>query len=462
MLSLAAACVAFGAISLALPEFITFVERDLAADYTVFTIPTVLFVTAIVIGVVGGLYPALYLATREAVQTLKGPLRGSRKSNVRYGLVLAQFGATAILLAGTLTVYDQLTFLRNKNLGFNTSQMMFIGLFGANRRLNESYNEIKDAFLQHPNIISASAAHLIPGFRRETQSIRAEGHGDHQFNMRILAVDEDFIDTYELELIAGRGLSPGTDRNGVEIILNETAAKQLGWDPTELSGPDSPLGKGFGWGERYQNGEVVGLVKDFHIASLKEPIEPVFICKWWDKFNVLNMRIKPENIEATEAFCEELWKRYIPDIPFFGIRFLDDILARQYRDEQRLGVMGLVFSGIAISVACLGLLGLAAYTAEQATKEIGVRRTLGASVGSVFTLLSREFVGVVLIGNLVTWPISYYLVDGWLESFEYRVAIGVSPFVLSFLASFLLTLATVSYQVMRAAARDPVDALRHE
>jgi putative ABC transport system permease protein len=195
LLAVGAAAIAAIAVFLLLPTFGNFMERDLASAFGAVTIAKILIPAAVVIGIVGGMYPALYLASREAVQTLKGPLKGSRKSKVRYGLVLIQFGATAVLLAGTLTVYDQLTFIRGKNLGYNPSEIVIMGLFGADRRLNTSYNDIKAAFLSHPNVLSAAASHLIPGIRRETQSILAEGHGDRATNIRILAVDEDFIDT---------------------------------------------------------------------------------------------------------------------------------------------------------------------------------------------------------------------------------------------------------------------------
>jgi len=456
ILATAAVAVAAGVVYYVLPEFNAYVQRNIDLQLGVVQTAGLLLALAVLVGVLGGLYPAFVVASQQPGVALKGQVGGSRKSRIRYALVLTQFAATAVLVVGTLTIYRQLTYLQNKSLGFDASQILSLGLFGADRRLNNSYNEIKAEFLRHPSIEKAAAAHLLPSSRRELQPIRAEGFRDEQWDMRILAVDEDFLDTFGIELLSGRNLSIGKTGDGVEIILNETAVRRLGW----VKDPQGPLGKRFGWGG-FEDGTVIGVVKDFHIASLREPIEPVFITKWWEKFNTLNLKIRPENVEETIAHCRTLYERYIPNRPFWH-EFMDARIERQYGDERRLGTMGLIFSGIAISIACLGLLGLAAFTAEQARKEIGIRRVLGASVGGIFVLLSREFASVVILANLVTFPISFLVLRNWMAGFEYRVGIEPWPFLLSLAGCLVLSIGTVGQQVLRAACTNPVEALQEE
>ena len=273
--------------------------------------------------------------------------------------------------------------------------------------------------------------------------------------MRVLGVDEAFLDTYNLELVAGRNfsLSVTTDTSQA-FILNETAVKRLGW--TE------PLGKEFGWAaHNREKGVVIGVVKDFHNRSLHEIIRPVAIAMWQPKFNVLTLKIRGQDIDETLKYIGEIWQKYIPEKPF-EYRFLDENLASFYLAEQRIGTLITVFAGLAIIIACLGLFGLAAFTAEQRTREIGIRKTLGASVPNIVRLLSREVVILVLLANLIAFPLAYWVMNEWLAGFAYRIDLGALVFVLSGLLTMAIAIMTVSTQAIRAALTDPATALRYE
>jgi putative ABC transport system permease protein len=296
------------------------------------------------------------------------------------------------------------------------------------------------------------------GYGGQLDRVYPEEKGAENWQMRVLGVDEAFLDTYGLELVAGRdfSLDVRTD-SSMAYILNEMAVKRLGWK--------DPLGKQFGWlletASARKMGRVVGVVKDFHNRPLHEEIRPVAIAMWQPKFNVLALKIRGRDIEETIEYIGTVWKRHIPEKPF-TYQFLDEGLDRFYQAEQRVGSLATVFAGLAIVVACLGLFGLAAFTAEQRTKEIGIRKTLGASVTGVIRLLSYEFVKLVLLANVIAFPAAYWAMRGWLDGFAYRIDLGPLIFLLSGLVTLVIALVTVSTQAWRAALVDPVTALRYE
>ena len=453
--ALLAGMLSLAIVKFSLPLLNNFAQKTIALEgQTLWYAIAGLFVLTVLVSVLAGGYPALFLSSFRPVMVLKGTLvSGARSGRLRQILVVFQFAISTFLIAGTYTVYQQLNYVQNKNLGFDKNLMVLTWLFATDRRLTDDYLNVKNEYLKHPNILKASASHSTMGYGGQLDRVFPEGRGGEDWRMRVMGVDEAFLDTYNLELIAGRNFSMVADTSRA-FILNETAVKRLGW--TE------PIGKAFGWSAyNREKGVVIGVVKDFHNRSLHEVIRPVAIAMWQPKFNVLSLKIRGQDIEETLKYIGELWQKYIPEKPFY-YRFLDENLARYYLAEQRIGTLVTVFAGLAIVIACLGLFGLAAFTAEQRTKEIGIRKTLGATVPNIVRLLSREFVILVLLADLIAFPLAYWAMNEWLARFAYRIDLGALIFVSSGLLTMAIAIMTVSTQAIRAALTDPATALRYE
>ena len=446
---------AIGICELVLPLLNAFLGYDLSLTITQQTdVIFALLSSALFIGICAGCYPAFFLSAFQPVWVLKSTPVSDRKGiGIRSALVTLQFAISISLVIGTLVVSKQTQYFHTKPLGFAKDQIVIVPIFSADNSLKKRYREVKHAFLKHPNISSASACAPHPGMGTERQLVRPEGKTDHQWQMQILGIDEDFLDTFNIELIAGRNIDPNmpTDR-GHAYILNETAVRELGWT--------NPVGKNF---QRYgarQVGTVIGVVRDFHVQSLHQPVEPVFLCIW-DEMWYLACCIGSENISETLAFMKTSWNQFVKDKPF-SYYFLNDHLDRMYHAEVQLTQTFAVFSALAIFIACLGLFGLAAFTTQQRTKEIGIRKILGASVSGIVCLLSKDFLKLVIFANLIAWPIAYYAMNQWLQSFAYRIDLGIGTFILSGLIALLIAILTVSYQAIKAARANPVEALRYE
>ena len=267
--------------------------------------------------------------------------------------------------------------------------------------------------------------------------------------MMRLAADGDFLETLEMELAAGHNLS-GEMPDGV--LLNETAVGKLGWT--------NPIGKRFGWGDR--EGMVIGVVRDFHIRSLHEKIEPVFMVDTPSHFWYLALHLGPGDFRETLSFLEETWAQFIPDHSLSWMFLSYGSWNQKYQAEMRFSRMIRTFSLLAIAIACLGLFGLTSFTAERRTKEIGIRKALGASVSNITSLLTREFVPLIILANLIAWPVAHFAMDSWMRNFAYHIHLGIEIFALSGGLALAIGLASVSYQAIKAAMANPVDALRYE
>ncbi len=457
LVSFAALLIALVCIDYLLPVFNTLANRQLAVDYfqDYFLVIGLLGMTLLV-GVMSGIYPAFVLSSFKPVNVLKGKLPSSSRARLRQGLVVLQFAISAFLMIATGVVYNQLAFIQNKKLGFNEEQLVIIPI--RDEAMRQKYETVKQALAQHPNVVSVSASANMPG--GSDFGIPYEPAGIPRDNIppaRILVVDHDFIQTFQMEMAAGRSFSKDhlTDATAA-FIINEEAAKQLGWS-------DEPLGKMIAMPNIQRDASpVIGVLKDFHFRSMREKIGPLlFFIATPDWYSVLSVRLRPENMAETLTFLERQWAAFDPIHPF-TYTFFDEGFAQLHQAEQQIGALLRYVSILAILIACLGLFGLAAFTAEQRTKEIGVRKVLGASVGSVTLLLSKDFTKLVLIGFIAAAPLAYYAMNRWLENFAYRIDIGWGVFALSGLLALTVAWLTVSYQSIKAALANPVEALRYE
>lgn len=450
-------------VELLLTWFSNFVGKELYLDFNVnISLLLGLLGIALFVGVVAGSYPAFFLSRFQPAMVLKGTQKSnSYKSNIRTALVVFQFAISIILIISMGVVYNQLEYFRNKNLGLNKEHVVVLP---ASSQMIQRYPGFKNRLLQHPNIVAVAGSKRVPSGRLlDSSGARIiDGEKSEPINFRIanVRVDHDFIETYGIKLAAGRNFSVEFPTDSTEaFILNETAVKKIGW-----KSPEEAIGKPFGYGGR--QGKIIGVVKDFHYESLHEPITPIVLLIYPSSFNQISVRIRPdrpEDMAATLEFLNTLWQEYRPNFPF-TYSFLDQRYAQLYQAEHKLGQIFVTFSLLAVFIGCLGLFGLASFTAEQRTKEIGIRKVLGASVSNVVILLTKEFTKLVLFATLVAWPISYYAMNRWLQDFAYRININgqLDTFILSAMLAFFIALVTVSFQAIKAALTNPVNALRYE
>lgn len=467
VLSLMSLPIAWILVQFMLPTWNSFIGNSFPIDPA--ARPQILIGIACVvlfIGLLSGSYPALYLSSFRPSLTLRGINTTDRTGSLRKGLVILQFGIAILLVAGSLVAWNQLTFFSRKDLGFDKEDIITLSFFDVNGSLRPQYPEIKARLANHPDVIGvfASASRPGEGWTRDRRRYESPARPGRQFEMSNYSVDEGFFDALGIEIVAGRNFS--TDRASDQetaFILNETAVGRLGLE--------DPLGQPFTWKDAVvrpgygradsKEGFIIGVVKDFHARRLQERIAPIVFAMDPRRFRIVSVKVRDGTLPTTMSHFEDVWSQYITNRPLH-FYFLDDRLERGYRTERRYQRILAVSFGLAIFIACLGLTGLASYTAEQRTKEIGIRKTLGATAANIVTLLSGEFIGIILIANLVALPFAWYLMSGWLDAFAYRIDLTLWPFLLAALLSLAFASATVGSQAYRAAKTDPIDALRYE
>ncbi|MFC4874581.1 ABC transporter permease [Negadavirga shengliensis] len=410
------------------------------------------------VGMAAATYPALFLSSFRPVAVLKGGLNTvSKGASLRKVLVVGQFTISLMLIVGTIMVYRQLDFMKDQKLGFDREQMLVLPVRGG-ISIADRYEQVKEEFLNHSSIISLTASSDVPGKKVYNFAASLSGEEDDKGqSMYFMFVDADFLKTYGIEMLAGRPFNKElqTDAESA-FLINEKAVKAFGWGT-----PEEAIGKKMNAGFGREGGEIIGVYKDFHYRSLQAPVEPLVLAIVPWRFNYISLKLNTMELPSTMAFVEKKWQELFPGSPY-EYAFLDQEFDKQYAADEKTGRTFLVFTSIAIFIACLGLFGLATYIARQRTKEIGIRKVLGASVAGVVGMLSMDFVKLVMVAVLISTPLSYLLVSRWLENFAFRMEIGWVTFVAAGLTILVIALLTVSFQSVKAALANPVDSLRSE
>jgi len=435
-----------------LPGFNLLADKTLSIDWS-----NILFIASLVgiiffVGILAGSYPALYLSSLKPIAVLKnGSFKGKGSFNFRRILVVFQFSLSVAMIICTIMVYRQLAYIDRKDIGMNRKDVIFTEMRG---NTTKSFTTLKNVFLQNPSIQSVTRANCLPfqigsnsgGFDwegRETEENVLIGFG---------FTDVDYIETTGMEMVMGRYFEKGYATDSISsIVINESAAR--------LMGMEDPIGKWISWSDtRYT---IVGVVKDFHFQPMTEKISPLVLLNSTTWCNVIFARVNRNNIDGTIAYMQSEWEKVNPGFPF-EYKFLDAAFDDLYVAEDRLGQIFKYFSFLTVLISCLGLFGLAAFMAEVRTKEIGIRKVMGAGVSQIFVTLSGSFLKWVLIANIIAAPVTYFIMSRWLENYSYHARLEPWIFILAALISVFIALLTISFQTGKAASRNPVTALKYE
>jgi putative ABC transport system permease protein len=471
LLSLAAFLLALGLAHLFLPVFNSLAQKNLSLPLGDSTFYFVLLGAVGLVGVMAGLYPAFFLSGFKPVSVLKGKIAmGSQSGFIRNGLVVFQFVISIFLIIATITIQRQLGYVQNKRLGFNKDQVVVIH---QAQHLGSQIQAFKGEVLRNSFIPAGTISSYLPvdGTWRNFNTFWPEGKAptgedvNEMIGLQIWAVDHDYINTLGIRLKTGRNFIPGQSTDSTQsVILNEAAVSKF-----EMG--DNPIGKKISmFGGTNPDGtpdinnirtwEVIGVIEDFHFSSLRENIQPLgLFFERSDGF--VSFRFAGNETQDVLKAISATWEKMVPGRPF-EYSFLDDDFGKMYKSEQRLGTIFAIFAGLAIIIACLGLFALTSFTAQRRTKEIGIRKILGASIESIVLLLSKTYSKLILIAFLLSAPAAWYAVNWWLESYAYKADVGVMVYILAGATAFIIAMLTIGYQSIRAARANPANSLRSE
>lgn len=443
-------------VKLTLPVFNNVTGKQLTVEYlnSIFLIPGI-FGIIILVGILAGSYPAFFLSSFHPISVLQKRIKTEKKNQsiIRNSLVVFQFAVFITLCVCTLVVRDQLNFIRNRNLGFDKEHILVIN---RAQSLGTRIEEYKNEILQNSGIICASASSNLPGKQYTLTGFQIEGKPKETlYQAAVVSVDPDFAKTYDLETVEGRYLSEEHSIDTLSVVINESAVKSFDFD--------NPVGKCIlaPSNNRTMRIPIVGVIKDFHFESLHQKIRPMVIVPSFLQHRFISIRIQPENISSTLNFLKNKWEQFATGQPF-DFFFLDDQLNNLYKEDRRMGTIVSVFSVLALFIGCLGLYGLVSFATERRKKEVGIRKVLGASVSNIVFLFTKEFSKWVLLANILAWPAAWYFMNKWIQNFAYRTNIGWNLFLMAGITAIVIAVLTISYQVTKSAAANPVKSIRYE
>jgi putative ABC transport system permease protein len=449
LLALLAFIFAVGLTQLTLPAFNSLAGKEMT--YQIFLQPALflaLLGIAALTGVIAGSYPALFLSSFQPIKTLRTRFSsGTGGGLFRKTLVVSQFVLTICLVIATVIVNRQMHYIRNMNLGIEKDHILCLDLKGS---LEDRYQTLKNEISKNMSVIAVTAASDAPADNHRSISLNEwEGRDtDAHYLLDILSVDHDYLKVFGLNLVEGRFFRAEEIRGEeIPIVVNETAIKAMGMK--------DPIGK------RVRGFRIIGVIKDYHFDSLHHAISPLGMIYAPDDYDSLLVKIQPANLSETLATLRKSWLEVAPEYPF-EFRFLDESIDALYKNDQKVGKIINIATVLALFIACLGLFGMASFSAEQRTKEIGIRKVFGASIPSIFFLLSKQFSKWVIAANVVAWPVAYFLMSKWLSGFAFRTSLNILFFVFAAAVALIIAMITVSYQTLKAALANPIHSLRHE
>jgi putative ABC transport system permease protein len=453
-------CIAFilamAIVAVALPYFNTLTGKTMSAWVLMRPeVITTVVVIFLLIGVLAGAYPALLMSSFSPIKTMKNYARQGKESNLlRKGLVVFQFSMSIMLIAGTILIFRQVEFMQTQNLGIDKEQTL---QFYMRSSISSKYKLIREEMGKVPGVLNATVTNFTFSDDVSNIAMLPEGANENEITSEAtISVDADFLPNFRIPVVAGRNFSRDTPTDETEaFIVNESAVKKFNW-----GSPEGAIGKKIDWGLG-KKGKVIGVVRDFNFSSLHLAITPLIIHIVPDWYNYIALKIKGDDVPGTVSRLESRWRELGLDSPF-AYSFMDQDFQKLYQAEQQTQTIIGGLASLAIFIASLGLFGLAAFMAEQRTKEIGVRKVLGATVTSIIALLSKDFLKLIAIAIVIAVPVTWYAAGQWLNSFAYRTEVSWWIFVIAGLASIAIALITVSFQSIRAAVANPVNSLRNE
>ncbi len=444
-------------IKASLPYFSNLLGINLELNLlkSMFTIPALLLFT-IFVGLLSGSYPAFFLSSFSPYEVLKGEVKNSMKNgNLRKVLVVFQFTVSILLIIGTIIMYRQISFMINKDVGFNKENLIVIDRAGA---LGNRIKSFKETVKNIPGVINAAASTAVPGRNNNNNGYGIEGRRDESFLLVTNWIDYDYIDTYNMTMAQGRNFDESYSSDQDACLVNESTLKEFGITDIEKIRFLQPRDSG-----KFDSRQVIGVVKNFNHESLRNPIQPYIFQFKKDNilFGYMTVRLTANNFSQTINEIEKIWKEYLPDNPL-QYYFVDADFEKMYSQEKQNAQMAVIFSILAIFIAGLGLFGLTSFTVEQRTKEIGVRKAMGSSIAGIYYQISKEIFVLVTISAIISWPLIYYIAGNWLENFYYRINLGLFSFIAGLGIALTIALLTISYKVLQAARVNPAQSLKYE